>query len=85
MKTLLDYLPEEEKKEIDITEAERLAQTKYKDYENIQQWLKIYRNGTSSIKTKEGKIKGIPPNSNFAKKNLIKAISLRENGKVFSR
>lgn len=80
---LLDFLPEKEKTEIDIIEAERLASTKYRENESIQTWLRIYRHGTSSIKTRNGKIDGIKPFSNHAKENLIKAIRLRENGNLF--
>jgi|GEM_PF-6449348 len=85
-KTLFDFLPDDEVdrdvKDIDITEAERLAETKYRDDPNLQTWLKIYRHGTSDIKTKEGKIKGISPHSEIAKRGLIKSIQLRETGKI---
>ena len=84
-RTLLDFLPDGETEELTIEEAERIAEQKYKDDENIRTWLKIYRQGTSDIKTKMGKIKGIPPNSEFAKRHLIKAIQLRETGKVYRR
>ena len=82
IKTLLDFLPDGETKELTIEEAERIAEQKYKDDSNIRTWLKIYRHGTSDIKTKQGKIKGIPPYSDFAKKHLIRAIQIREEGKV---
>ena len=70
------------KKRIDIRRAIRLAETKYRDDESVRAWLKIYRDGTPDIKVKKEKIKGIPPKSEFAKKGLINAVKLREEGKV---
>ena len=66
-------------------EAFKLATTKYKDDENVQIWVNLYRNGTKSLvvgKDKK-KVDGLPPKSEFAKHGIIKSVSLRESGKVF--
>jgi len=75
-----------EKKAMGIRRAIKLAREKYRDDWAIQTWLKIYERGTADIVKKNGKkkeiIKGIEPHSEFAKRNLIRAIVLREEGKV---
>ena len=64
-----------------------LARTKYRTDENVQTWLSLYEEGSPKLKIKKGNKKevlaGIPPHSEFAKKGLRKAITLRESGGVF--
>ena len=66
--------------------ALKLAKTKYSEDPAIKTWLRIYQHGIPDLITKKGKkkevIKGIPAQSEFAKENLIKAVRLREEGKV---
>ena len=75
-------------KGIGIRTALKLAKTKYRDDWAVQEWLKIYEKGTNPViinGTKSRKkriIEGINPRSEFAKKGLIRAIELREGGKV---
>ena len=73
-------------KKLGIRRAIKLAETKYRDDEGVMMWLKIYREGAKGIVINKGKSKekldGIPPKSDFAKKGLIKAVQLREKGKV---
>ena len=66
-----------------FSKALHLAKTKYKDDPNIRTWLRIYEQGTHEIRTKQGKVKGIPLFSDFARENLIQAVRLREQRKVY--
>ena len=63
-----------------------LARTKYSRDWAVQVWLEVYERGTPPVVVKNSrkrvKIEGIKPRSEFALRGLIKAIRLREEGKV---
>ena len=80
MTTLDDFLSAD-----DFQSALHLAHTKYSKDPSVREWLKIYEQGTHEIHTKQGKLKGIPIFSDFARNNLLKAIRLREERKVYKR
>ena len=72
--------------ELTFDEALALARTKYAKDEGVQTWLRVYDKGLPDVKvnsgTKKTTIAGIKPKSEFAKKNLLRAVRLREEGKV---
>ena len=65
--------------------AYRLANTKYKSDENVQVWLRMYNEGTKNIKHHKKIIQGMKLHSDFVKKNLIKAIELREYKQIYKK
>ena len=81
MKTLDDFLDSKDRDP--FSEALHLAKTKYRNDPSIREWLKIYEQGTPELKTRQGKVKGIPLFSDFARENLIRAVRLREERKVY--
>ena len=81
MKTLDDFLDSKDRDP--FSEALHLAKTKYRNDPSIQEWLKIYEQGTPELKTRQGKMKGIPLFSDFARENLVRAVRLREERKVY--
>ena len=83
MKTLYDFL--DSKDQDPFSQALHLAKTKYKDDPGIREWLKIYEQGTPELKTRQGKMKGIPLFSDFARENIVRAVRLREERKVYIR
>lgn len=79
---LFDY----ETEELTFNEALALARTRYAKDEGVQVWLRVYEEGLPDVKVNSGKkkttIAGVKPKSEFAKKNLLRAVRLREEGKV---
>ena len=81
---LFDY----ESEELTFDEALALARTRYRGDKGVQVWLGIYENGLPDVKVngnggkKKITIAGIKPKSEFARRNLLKAVRLREEGKV---
>ncbi len=59
-------------------EALHLARTKYREDQGVREWLRLYEHGV-----KRGRRYTIPPRCEFVLENLVKAVRLREEGKVF--
>ena len=81
-----DEAVETVKPKMNIRSALHLANTKYADDEAVWFFLNAYEHGLPPVKLKgKKKIGATPAKSDWAKKNLIKAVRLREEGLVYGK
>ena len=70
---------------MDVRRAVKLASGKYKDDYAVQFFLRAYEHGLPAVKLKNGKSEPTKAKTEWAKKNLIKCVRIRERGLNYRR